>query len=147
MIQRVEGILKSMEAFSSTKKNMSFPIRRGIDEVFHEHSHLRNSVEYGDRDLRNFEQQLRDRIVQKIKGMKSQWVVESVDEGCQLAPQPTARSTPALRKRPIRAETHELGDNKKLEDKRLRASTKKRERGEIPARKNLRKLKPMKTRK
>ena len=62
MLQNVEGILKKIESFCSTKKNMFLPIREGIEEALWELAAFRKYMEYNDCYVDNFEHHLRNRV-------------------------------------------------------------------------------------
>ena len=85
MLQNVVGILKKMESFCRTKKNMFLPIREDIEEALRELTALREYMEYSNCYVDHFEHHLRNRVASKIKKEKrKKWTA--------------SRSTPDTRK-------------------------------------------------
>ena len=90
--------LKRMENFCRTKKNMFLPIRDGITEALREMQLLKERMKRNDCYIEHFEYHLRNKMVQKIKEVRSPKKVV-LDECTQTFPEPAPRSTPEPRKR------------------------------------------------
>ena len=133
-------MLEKIENFSRAKKSMFLLIREGFSEALLDLSDLHIEMQARDMYLKHFEYYLRDRMDKKIKKIKTARSDKDIEEGCQTAPQPTARCTSGLRKRPrklIVSPTETAA--KKPEEKKQRASTKEEEWVEVLARKKFRK--------
>ena len=77
---------------------MFLPIRDGITEALWEMQFLKERMKRNDCYIEHFEYYLRDKMVQKIKEVKSPKKVV-LDESTQTPPKPAPRSTPEPRKR------------------------------------------------
>ena len=99
MLKNVEEVLKKMESFCRTKKNMFLPNREGIEEALQKQGKLRTCMEESDCYLDHFEYHLRDRMVMRMREVKTTQKTDVIDESRQTAPQPAPRSTPDTLKR------------------------------------------------
>ena len=70
-LQKVVDSLNKMENFYRTKKNMFLSIRDGITEALREMQLLKERMKRNDCYIEHFEYHLRDKIVQKMKEVRS----------------------------------------------------------------------------
>ena len=97
-LQKVMDSLKMMENFFKTKNNMFLPIRDGITEALREMQLLKERMKRNDCYIEHFKYHLRDKMVQKIKEVRSHKKVV-LDESTQMPPKPAPKSTPEPHKR------------------------------------------------
>ena len=130
--------LKRMEDFCRTKKNMFLPIREGLTVALREIQLLKESMNRNDCYIEHFEYHLRDKMVQKIKEVRSPKKLV-LDEGTQTLSKPAPKFSPDPRKR-LREPTvsPEVRAAKKPVEKRPRTSKQPEEWVEVPARRDLR---------
>ena len=74
--------MKRMESFCRTKKNLFLPIREGITVALRETQIVKEIMKSNDYYIDHFEYHLRDKMVQKIKEVRSPKKVV-LDEGTQ----------------------------------------------------------------
>ena len=140
-LQNVMDTLKRMEDFCRMKKIMF--IRESLTMALWEMQLLKESMKRNDCYIEHFECHRRDKMVQKIKEVRSKKVV--LDEGTQSLPKTAPRTTPDPRKR-LREPTvsPEVRAAKKPVEKRPRTSKQPEEWVEVPTRRDLRKKKKSK---
>ena len=121
-LQKVMDTLKKMENFCRTKKNMFLPIRDGITETLWELQLPKKSMKRNDCYIKHFEYHLRDKIVEKMKEVRSP-KKDVLDESTQTPPELASRFTPEPRKR-LREPTvsPEVMAAKKPKEKRSRTA-------------------------
>ena len=133
--------MKKMENFCRTKKNMFRSIRDGITEALREMQLLQERMKRNDCYIEHFEYHLRDKMVQKIKEVRSSKKVV-LDKSTQTPPVPAPRSTPEPRKRLRELTiTPEVLAAEKMVEKRPKISKHPEEWVEVPLSKDLRKKK------
>ena len=88
LVQSAKGVdtLKKMEKFCRTKKNMFFPIRDSITEALWELKALKSAWRVTICYIEHFEYHLRDKMVQKIKKVRSPKKIV-LDESTQTPPE------------------------------------------------------------
>ena len=116
---------------------MFFPIRDGITEALWELQALKKRMKSNYCYMEHFEYHLGDKMVQKIKEVRSPKKVV-LDENTQTPSESALRSTPEPRKR-LREPTF---SPEVMTSKRPRTSKQPEEWVEVPLRKDLRKKKP-----
>ena len=123
---------------------MFLPTREGLTVALREMHLLKESIKRNDCYIEHFECHLRDKMVQKIKEVRSPKKVV-LDECTQTLPKPAPRSTLDPRKR-LREPTvsPEVKAAKQPVEKRPRTSKQPEEWVEVPARRDLRKKKKSK---
>ena len=90
-LQKVMDTLKRMEDFCRMKKNMFLPIREGLTVALREMQLLKESMKHNDCYIERLECHLRDKMVQKIKEVRSPKKVV-LDKGTQILPKSETRS-------------------------------------------------------
>ena len=142
IVQKVVRILKEIENFCKTKKNMFLPIRNGITKALRELENLNESMEDKDCYIEHFELYLRDKMLKKMKVMEIPKKAV-IDESSQTTAQPAPRSTPEPRKQQREVKVSpEVTASKKQEEKRTKTSKHPEDWVEVPARRDLWKKKP-----
>ena len=142
-LQKVMDSMKRMESFCRTKKNLFLPIREGITVALRETQIVKEIMKSNDYYIDHFEYHLRDKMVQKIKEVRSPKKVV-LDEGTQTLPEPAPRSAldPCKRLREPTVSPEVMATKKPVE-KRPRNSKHPEEWVEVPVKKDPCKKKTM----